>query len=413
MFTTRSIPVLVVMTAMSLLLAFAMSLSAGSDDTLYKQGETYAEAYQFIRSNYVEEVDPEKLFYGALKGMAEAVGDVHTTYLAPAEYESAKAHTSGEFVGIGVYFRTLQDGRQLILAPLRNSPAYSAGIRPGDVIEAVNGNPVKGINSYAVQELIKGEEGEPVELTIIRHDTGKAEKMTLKRAKVKIESVVSVGFVDGEKEIGYVRVEAFSRETADDLLAAVKRLKKEGMKGLIIDLRDNGGGLLNQAIKVSDLFLDEGVIVSTRGRTPDSNKVYRARGGNTALPGNCVPIAILMNRGTASASEIVAGCLRDHGRAVLVGTNTYGKNSVQTIKEMEGGKSALKLTIAHYYTPNNTSLDDGLKPDVEADIPVEKWVKIMRKRVESELTNDGKPYVDEEDVQLAAAIKKVAELIQK
>ncbi len=409
MLTTRSIAVLACMTAISLILAVAMAFSAGSDDTLYKQGETYAATYQYIRQNFAGEVSPEELFYGALKGMAEATGDEYTTYLSPEEYQSARTHTSGEFIGVGVFFRTREDGSHLVVAPLRNSPAYAAGIRAGDIIEAVDGRSLAGLKSYQVQEAIKGAEGTPVELTITRHDTGKTVKVTLKRAKVKIESVVSTGFVSEEKKIGYVRVETFSKETADDLLAAIKGLKKKGMKALIIDLRDNGGGLLDQAIKVSDLFLGEGVIVSTKGKAPGSSRVYRAHDKDTALPGNHVPIVILVNRNSASASEIVAGALRDHGRASLIGDNTYGKNSVQTIKPMEGGNSALKITIARYYTPNNTSLEDGLKPDVIVEIPADKWVETARKRVEFELAHDGKPYVSDDDRQLSAAIEHLSD----
>jgi len=410
MFTRRTIIILIPAALIALVLAMAMAFSKGSDDTLYKQGETYARVYGFLRANFVDEnkVAPDTLFYGALKGMAEATGDPYTTYLDPEEYESAKSHTEGEFVGIGVVFRTLEDGRHLVIAPLRNSPAFEAGIRAGDVIDAVDGKPVKGLDSSAVQTLIKGAAGTEVSVTVIRHDTQKPETIKLKRATLKVESVVSVGFVNDEKKIGYVRVESFSKDTAADLVKALKDLKSQGMKGLIIDLRDNGGGLLTQAVKVSDLFIDEGVIVSTKGRARDTNDVYEAHKGDAIFPGNSLPIAILVNKGTASASEIVSGALRDHGRAILVGGNTYGKDSVQTIEPMEDGKSALKLTVAHYYTPNNTPLYSGLKPDILVEIPDEKWVEVARNRIDFELHNDGKPYAGADDTQLAAAMEKIS-----
>jgi carboxyl-terminal processing protease len=417
MLKARSIPILVFAGIAALVLAAAM---AATDDTLYKQGETYARVYAFLRANYVDEdkVKSDTLFYGALKGMAESTGDPYTTYLDPQEFDSAKSHTEGEFVGIGVVFRTLEDGRHLVIAPLRNSPAYQAGIRAGDVIEAVDGKPVKGLDATAVQTLIKGAAGTEVSVTVLRHDTQKSDTIKLNRAVLKVESVVAAGFVNEEKKIGYVRVEQFSKDTAEDLAKALKDLRDKGMKGLIIDLRDNGGGLLTQAVKVADLFIDEGVIVSTKGRAPDTNRVYNAQGGNTLFPGNHLPIVILVNKGTASASEIVSGALRDHDDPVarhvfLVGGNTYGKDSVQTIEPMEDGKSALKLTIAHYYTPNNTPLFGGLKPDIAIEIPDEKWAEISRNRIDYELHNDGKPYTGEDDTQLTAAIEKISAALEK
>jgi carboxyl-terminal processing protease len=410
MLKPRSVPLLISMIVVAFFLAMAMALSRGTDETLYHQGETYARVYEYLRENYVDEgkVSPDALHYGALKGMAEAAGDPYTTYLDPREYEALKSHNEGEFVGIGVVFRTLEDGRHLVIAPLKNSPAYEAGIRAGDYIDAVDGKPVTGLKSEEIQALIKGTPGTEVSVAVIKHDTEKSETVTMKRAVLKVESVVSAGFVNDEKKIGYVRLEQFSKDTADDLARTLKGLKEQGMKGLIIDLRDNGGGLLQQAVSVSDLFLTEGVIVSTKGRIAEANKVYKARDKDTLFPDNNLPIVILVNKGTASASEIVAGALRDHGRAVLIGENTYGKDTVQTIEPMEGGKSALKLTIAHYYTPNNTPLFGGLKPDIAVAIPDEKWAEITRNRIDFELAKDGKPYTGADDTQLAAAIEKIS-----
>jgi carboxyl-terminal processing protease len=409
MLNRRGIPILIAVTAVALVLAAAMAFSRGTDDTLYKQGKTYVDVYDFLRKNYVDEnkVQPDALYYGALKGMAAATGDPYTTYLDPDEYSDMKSHTEGEFVGIGVVFRTLEDGRQLVIAPLKNSPALQAGVVAGDIIEEVNGKAVTGKSSQDVQDLIKGAAGTEVTLKVT-HPTGKAETLTLKRAVVKVESVVSAGFVNDEKKIGYVRVEQFSKDTADDLAKALKGLKDQGMKALIIDLRDNGGGLLQQAVKVSNLFVDEGVIVSTKGRAHGTNEVYKAKHGAAIFPNNDMPIAILVNKGTASASEIVSGALRDYGRAILVGSHTYGKDSVQTIEPMEDGKSALKLTIAHYYTPKNTPLYGGLKPDTVVDIPDEQWAKVNSARTDFELHNDGKPYTGKDDTQLAAAIEKLS-----
>ena len=411
MLKPRSVPLLISMIVVAFFLAMAMALSRGTDETLYHQAETYARVYQYLRENYVDEgkVSPDALHYGALKGMAEAAGDPYTTYLDPREYEALKSHNEGEFVGIGVVFRTLEDGRHLVIAPLKNSPAYEAGIRAGDYIDAVDGKPVTGLKSDELQALIKGTPGTEVSVAVIKHDGGKPETVTMKRAVIKVESVVSAGFVNEDKKIGYVRLEQFSKNTADDLARTLKGLKEQGMKGLIIDLRDNGGGLLQQAVSVSDLFLTEGVIVSTKGRIAEANKVYKAHDKDTLFPDNNLPIVILVNKGTASASEIVAGALRDHGRAVLIGENTYGKDTVQTIEPFNDGKDgALKLTIAHYYAPNNTPLFGGLKPDIAVAIPDEKWAEITRNRIDFELANDGKPYTGADDTQLAAAIEKIS-----
>jgi len=393
----------------SLALVVSLAFSRGADEDLYRQGEVYAEIYRLIRENYVDEdgVDPDKLLYGALKGMAEATGDDYSTYLCPEEFEAMHKATQGKYIGVGIQIRLRDDKFPEIVNSFRNSPAHKAGVKPGDIIEKADGVLLKGLKLHEIANLISGKAGTKVRLTLISRGETESHTLEMERAVVKFEYVTS-GIIDESNKIGYARLVGFGEDASADLDEAIRTLQAGGMKGFVLDLRDNGGGLLEQAIAVSNLFIEKGVIVSTQGRTRRATRVYDAKPAGTLLADGKIPVVVLINGNSASASEIVAGALQDHNRAVLFGTKSFGKNSVQNLYKMEDGKSALKLTVAYYFTPNNRSLVEGLVPDRKTAIDIDEWHKVLDNRDKYEIGNGGKPYTGKDDTQLAAAIEFIA-----
>jgi len=319
----------------------------------------FAEIFGKIKSDYVEDIDDSQLLNDAIKGMLNGL-DPHTVYLDPDSFREMNIDTHGEFGGLGLEV-TMENGVIRIVAPIDDTPAHKAGLRSGDLIISMDGVQVKGLSLGESVSLMRGKPGSEIVLTIVRKDRPEPFEVTLKRAIIQLESVRAELLETG---FGYVRVIQFQIGTATSLRQQLARLARESgtaLKGLVLDLRDNPGGVLDGAIQVSDTFLRDGLIVSTRGRAEDSEVTFSASPKDYL---NDAPLVVLVNGGSASASEIVAGALQDHGRALILGTTTFGKGSVQTILPMLNG-AALKLTTARYYTPNDRSIQaTGITPDV-------------------------------------------------
>lgn len=326
----------------------------------------FARALSFIELAYVEPVDQEKLVHGAIRGLADSL-DPHSVFMDPEEYAIFTSDAEGRFAGIGVEVST-RDGWLTVLSVFDGGPAAKAGLLPGDRFLAIEGDDARDLRLYDAVRRIRGEPGSIVKVTIRREGQSGALERTLTRAFIELDPVELQTLGDGAV---YVRIKAFQDGTARALSLAlddaVMKLKKQaGVRGLLIDLRDNGGGLLDEAVWVSDEFLANGTIVSTRGRDGEVIKQYDARRAGTRPKW---PIVILINENTASASEIVAGALQDQKRATVVGVRSFGKGSVQTVYELPGG-SALKLTISRYYTPSGRSIQaQGIIPDLIAEQP--------------------------------------------
>ncbi|MGB5833209.1 MAG: S41 family peptidase [Thiohalocapsa sp.] len=322
----------------------------------------FAEVFGRIKSDYVEQVDDRKLLASAIKGMLGGL-DPHSAYLDPEEYRELQVGTTGEFGGLGIEVG-MEDGFVKVIAPIDDTPAQRAGMEAGDLIVRIDGKPIKGLGLNDAVKLMRGKPGTSIELTVVREGEGSPLTMTIERDVIKVASVKSRTLEPG---YGYLRVASFQARTTDDLLKAVAELKgenKDGLQGVVLDLRNNPGGVLNAAVGVSDAFLDQGLIVYTKGRIDDSKLEFRA-GPDDILDG--APMIVLVNGGSASASEIVAGALQDQSRAIVMGGKTFGKGSVQTIVPINE-RTALKLTTARYYTPLGRSIQaHGIEPDIELE----------------------------------------------
>ncbi|MFP1680208.1 S41 family peptidase [Alloalcanivorax sp. C16-2] len=321
----------------------------------------FAEVLERVRGAYVNEVDEKELIQAAIRGMLMEL-DPHSAYLTPDQFEDLQSTTSGEFGGLGLEV-TMEDGFVKVVAPIDDSPASRAGIQAGDLILKIDDTFTKGIGLADAVELMRGEAGSEVTLSVLSEGDEKPRPVTLKRDRIKVESVKSETLEPG---YGYLRISQFQSRTGQDAKAAVEKLTANGdLRGLVLDLRNNPGGVLGGAVEVADLFLDSGLVVYTQGRDPESRNNYEATPGDLL---NGLPLVVLVNGGSASASEIVAGALQDQGRAVVVGTRTFGKGSVQTVLPISGD-SALKLTTARYYTPNGRSIQaEGIHPDIPIQV---------------------------------------------
>src|SRR5580704_6300189 len=342
------------------LLAVHQDVGAESPNTsdTYKQLNLFGDVFEQVRSAYVEEVADDSLIEGAINGMLTAL-DPHSNYLNAKNFTDMKVQTRGEFGGLGIEV-SMENGLIKVVSPIDDTPAARAGLKPGDFITHLDGAPVQGMTLPEAVEKMRGPINSDVTLRIRR--TGKDPfDVKLTRATIKIQSVRS--HLEGDT-IGYVRITSFNEQTDVGLENAMKNLKQQAgnkLSGVILDLRNNPGGLLDQAVAVSDAFLDKGEIVSTRGRRSEDAQRYNARPGDIA---SGLPVAVLINGGSASASEIVAGALQDHHRAILLGTKSFGKGSVQTIIPLPG-HGAMRLTTARYYTPSGRSIQaKGIDPDI-------------------------------------------------
>jgi len=328
------------------------------DKGVYKDIKTFNEVFDMVKKNYVEEVDSSVLMQGAINGMIKSL-DPHSTYMTPELYKELEVETQGRFGGIGIEITILKDVLTVV-SPIEDTPAFIAGVKSGDQIIKIDGKSTKDISIMEAVKKLRGPENTKVTITIMRENMAKPKDFVLTRAIIQVKSVKAKTF---DANIGYIRIASFHERTADDVRKALHEIgeKVRPMKGLVLDLRNDPGGLLIQAIDVSDMFLKSGVIVSTRGRTKNMETKAMARNDGNEI--TC-PIVVLVNEGTASAAEIVAGALQDNGRALIIGTKTFGKASVQTVIPLEDG-SALKLTTARYYTPKGRSIQaEGIKPDI-------------------------------------------------
>lgn len=328
------------------------------DKGVYKDIKTFNEVFDIVKKNYVEDVDSSVLIQGAINGMMRSL-DPHSTFMTPEVYKELEVETQGRFGGVGIEITILKDVLTVV-SPIEDTPAFNAGVKSGDQIIKIDGKSTKDITIMEAVKKLRGPEDTKVTITIMRENIAKPKDFVLTRAIIQVKSVKAKTFEDN---IGYFRIASFHERTADDLRKALRDIgeKVRPMKGLVLDLRNDPGGLLIQAIEVSDIFLKSGVIVSTRGRTKNMETKAMARDDGNEM--TC-PIVVLVNEGTASAAEIVAGALQDNGRALIIGTKTFGKASVQTVIPLEDG-SALKLTTARYYTPKGRSIQaEGIKPDI-------------------------------------------------
>ena len=359
----RHFPTLLIGTLLGALLAVGSSVFANRNQSHFvipfEELRTFTEIFHRIKSDYVEEVDDKTLLENAIQGMLSGL-DPHSSYLTPELFEEVQIGTTGEFGGLGIEVG-MENGFVKVIAPIDDTPAQRAGIESGDLIVRLNNKPVKGMTLNDAVKVMRGKPGTSILLTVVRESEDKPLKITIVRAIIQVKSVKSRTLESG---YGYVRISHFQTHTNRDLLKAIKTLKKENknhLKGLVLDLRNNPGGVLNGAVDVSDTFISKGLIVYTQGRVEDASFKFRAHSQDVL---NGAPIVVLVNGGSASASEIVAGALQDHKRAIIMGTKTFGKGSVQTILPMNND-SALKLTTARYYTPLGRSIQaEGIDPDI-------------------------------------------------
>lgn len=324
------------------------------------QLRNFSDIFSRIKSDYVENVDDKTLLEYAIRGMLSGL-DPHSTYLDADEYQELRIGTSGAFGGLGIQVG-MEDGFVKVISPIDDTPAFHAGLEAGDLIIRLDDKSVKGMTLNDAVKIMRGKPGTDIQLTVVREGQDKPLEFTVTRDIIKVASVKSRMLEPG---FGYVRITNFQSKTARDLLEAINKLKEENeeeLNGLVLDLRNNPGGVLNAAADVSDLFIEKGKLVYTEGRIENSHFEFNAKPGDI-LDGS--PVVVLINGGSASASEIVAGALQDHNRAVIMGSKSFGKGSVQTIQELRSG-GAVKITTARYFTPSGRSIQgEGITPDIE------------------------------------------------
>jgi carboxyl-terminal processing protease len=334
---------------------FYRDLSAKSE-AAYEELKVFSDVIELIEREYVDEVNTKELIQNAIQGMVHSL-DPHSSLLPLSDFQDLQIDTKGKFTGIGIHI-TMQDGFVTVISPIEDTPAYKAGIKARDRIIKVDGKPTRDLRKAV--SMMRGPKGTKVVVTILREGVKKPLDFELVRDVIPILSVKSINLKPG---YGYIRLSNFTGTTTTEMQKALEKMEnaKAPLKGLVLDLRNNGGGLLNQSIKIADLFLDEGAILSIKGRNKKNTKVFNATPSSVE---RSYPLVVLINGGSASASEIVAGALQDHKRALILGTTSFGKGSVQTVETLRDG-SGLKLTIARYYTPNDRSIQaKGIEPDI-------------------------------------------------
>lgn len=364
MFFSRSTGLLITCVLCLCLIAgrgvLADKVGAEEQEIPYEALRSFTEIFGQVKAHYVEDVDDEELLKSAIRGMLSGL-DPHSAYLDPDAFTNLQESTAGEFGGLGVEV-TMEDGFVKVVSPIDDTPAQRAGIQPGDLIIRIDDKPVKGMELSEAVTLLRGKPGSKTELTIVRDGSANPIILTVERAIVQVKSVRSRLL---EPDYGYVRISTFQVRSGPAVVDAVEDLQKENkspLKGLILDLRNNPGGVLSSAVEVADAFLDDGLIVYTKGRINEADLRQNATPGDV-LHG--APMVVLINGGSASASEIVAGAIQDHVRGILMGYPSFGKGSVQTILELDNGY-AIKLTTAHYFTPSGRSIQaEGIVPDIK------------------------------------------------
>ncbi|HET8807439.1 MAG TPA: S41 family peptidase [Methylophaga sp.] len=356
----------------------------------------FSEIFGRIKSSYVEPVKDQELIENAIRGMLSGL-DPHSSYLDQEGFKELREGTSGEFGGLGIEV-SMEDGFVKVVAPIDDTPAAEAGVQAGDLIIRLDDKPVKGMSLNDAVDIMRGEPGSKIELTIIRDGEIKPLILEITRDIIKVKSVKYEMLEPG---YGYLRISTFQSSTGQNVRDAISDMKQENdgkLKGLVLDLRNNPGGVLDAAVEVSDAFIDKGLIVYTEGRIEDADQKFYAKPGDML---NGAPIIVLVNVGSASASEIVAGALQDHQRAVIIGSKTFGKGSVQTVMPLTN-ETAVKMTTARYYTPNGRSIQaDGIKPDIAIEgiqvsaLEDSEFTPLREADLADHLENGQKPEVDE------------------
>ncbi len=348
---------------LTLIFIFFFSISvakvyAANNETIYDKIDLFSEVLDKINNEYVEDIDQSEALDAAINGVLQSL-DPYSAYMSPEIYKSMQTETSGEFGGLGIEV-SMEAGVVKVISPLDNSPATRAGVKAGDYIIKINGKQVQGKTLNEAVDMMRGPVGSDIEITVRRRGVKKSLIFNITREVIKIESVKSEIMRDN---IGYIRLTAFNENSSEQIKKSIKNFKKDGnVNSYILDLRNNPGGLLSQAIKITDFFLDNGEIVSTKSRKINENRKWFANQGDIT-DGNT--LVVLINYGSASASEIVAGALKDHKRAILIGENTYGKGSVQSIIQLKN-QGAIRLTVSKYYLPSGNSISEiGVIPDIE------------------------------------------------
>ena len=353
-----------------------------TDSVAFEKMQLLTEVMMLIRQNYVDEdkTQYKDLLYGALRGMLQSL-DVHSQFMEPKMFSDMKSDTAGEFGGLGIIIG-MRDGVLTVIAPMEDTPAFRAGIMHGDKIMAIDGASTENISLQEAVRKMRGEPGTKVKIKILRIKPQEVKEVEIVRAIIKVASVKGTAIL--EDHIGYVRIVQFNEPTADALQQALEELAAKGMNALVLDLRNNPGGLLNSSVDVSQKFLKNGsLVVSTKGRKGAVGQFeYLARGSHHYLD---FPMVILVNGGSASASEITAGAMQDHHRAIIVGEKTFGKGSVQSVLPLDDG-SAIRLTTAKYYTPSGRTIHEiGVEPDIVVPMAPDQWRKVMLKRSREEI----------------------------
>ena len=361
-----------------LILSFSTSVYSDEKKEVYKYLNLFGEAFEKIKNNYVEEVTVKKLIESAIDGMLNSL-DPHSSYLNTEELDELRVQTKGEFGGLGIEV-TLENGLVKVISPIDDTPAERAGVRSGDMITHLDDEPVLGMTLSEAVSIMRGKVGSKIKLRVSRNEVESLD-IEITRAIIELKAVKS----RLEDNIGYIRVSSFNQKVDQEIIKAIKsfdKQKESKIVGYVLDLRNNPGGLLDQAVNVTDIFLEKGEIVSTRGRKKSEGNRYNAVKNDLI---NGLPLVVLINQGSASASEIVAGALQDHKRAIIMGTKSFGKGSVQTIIP-SGENVAIKLTTARYYTPLGRSIQQtGIDPDILVEQAELKKIEQISKRQESDL----------------------------
>jgi carboxyl-terminal processing protease len=377
-----------------LLVIFALPAHAADNKDTVRLLDLFGDVFDKVKRDYVEEVGDKELIEAAINGMLSSL-DPHSSYLNEKAFDEMKIQTKGEFGGLGIEV-TMENGLVKVVSPIDDTPAFHAGLHAGDFISKIDGEAVMGTSLSEAVEKMRGKPGTKIELTVLREGENEPLTFAMKRAIIKIKSIRA----RQENDVAYIRITSFSEQTAQnlekELLALRKTIGNDKFKGVVLDLRNNPGGLLDQAIEVSDLFLDKGEIVSTGGRIPDSNKRFNASSGDII---DGLPIVVIINGGSASASEIVAGALQDHKRAVIIGTKSFGKGSVQTVIPLSTSKGAMRLTTSRYFTPSGRSIQaEGIVPDIvveQAKLELIKGNKLTSEAsLRKHLKNNNEPAID-------------------
>ena len=330
-----------------------------STNELYEKIDLFSEVLETIKQEYVDEIDQAEVMDSAINGVLQSL-DPYSAYMSPKSFEGMQTDTKGEFGGLGIEIG-MESGVVKVIAPIDDTPAAKAGIKAGDYIVRINNEQVQGKSLTEAVELMRGPVGTEINLTVRRRNEKKALEFKIKRAVIEVKSV-EAKIIGDEKEIGYLRLKSFNENSDKQLLSYINNFEKNSkLNGYILDLRNNPGGLLTQAINITDFFLDDGEIVSTKGRKINETRRFFSRKGDE-ISGK--PLIVIINQGSASASEIVSGALKDHKRATILGENTYGKGSVQSIIPLKNG-GGIRLTISKYYLPSGKSISDvGVMPDI-------------------------------------------------